>query len=90
MDKKMSEPKFFQEAGESAALLVRLSMQTVSCKQVARHLDKSDSLVHKWGEAEEIQAPNLEQWLKVLAFSRDFEGVRRLAEACGFVCVRRQ
>jgi hypothetical protein len=80
---------FFEDPGAAAALLVRLSIQSTSVKQVARRLDKSDSLIHKWTEDEEAQAPNLEQWLKTLAITRDFDGVRRLAKACGFVCVRR-
>jgi hypothetical protein len=77
------------EIREFAALLVRLSMQNISPKKVAGHLRKSDSLVHKWAEGDEPQVPNLEQFLEVLTFTRDFEGVKRLAEACGFVVVRR-
>jgi len=87
----MSE-KFFgfgMEIREMAALLVRLSIQSVSAKQVAAILRRSDSLVHKWTEGDEAQVPNLEQWLETVAFTKDFEGVKRLAEACGFVCVRK-
>jgi len=65
-------------------------MQSVSPKKVARHLRKSDSLVHKWAEGDEPQVPNLEQFLETVLFTRDFEGVKRLAEACGFVVVRRK
>ena len=74
---------------EFAALLVRLSIQNTSCSKVAAELDKSLSLIHKWMENDEAQVPNLKQWLELVTFTRDFEGVKRLAEACGFVVVRR-
>jgi hypothetical protein len=77
------------EIKEFAALMVRLSMTSQSPGQVARALRRSSSLVNKWTEGDEAQVPNLEQFLETIAFTRDFEGVKRVAEACGFVCVRR-
>jgi hypothetical protein len=84
-------PKNFlgMEIKEFAALMVRLSMTSQSPGQVARALRRSSSLVNKWTEGDEAQVPNLEQFLETIAFTRDFEGVKRLAEACGFVVVRR-
>ncbi len=76
------------EIGDYAALLVRLSMVSTSPKKLAAQLRKSDSLVRKWMEGDEPQTPNLEQWLEAVLFSRDLEGVRRLAQDLGFVCVR--
>jgi len=80
---------FFEDPQAAAALVVRLSKLSLSCKKVAVELDKTESLVHKWGEDDAPQSPNLVQFIKVLKRTRDFDGVRRLAEACGFVCVRR-
>ena len=69
--------------------MVRLSMTSQSPGRVARALRRSSSLVNKWTEGDEAQVPNLEQFLETILFTRDFEGVKRLAEACGFVVVQR-
>ena len=78
------------EVKEFAALIVRLSMTSHSPGQVARALRRSSSLINKWAEGDEAQVPNLEQFLETILFTRDFEGVKRLAQACGFICVRRE
>jgi len=82
--------EFWDFPEEAAAQLVAETLAGVATANVAAHLGKTDSLLHKWREPTAPQFPNLIQFIQIIRYTGNVDGVRLLAEACGFVCLARE
>jgi hypothetical protein len=85
----MSEKIFWDDPHTSAANLVRDTLMGQRVEKVAEILGKSADLLYKAANPGMPQQLNLEQWLRALKFTQNFEPVRQLGEACGFLMIRK-
>lgn len=85
----MAGKNFWDDLDESTAEMVRLTLFGENVERVAQSMEKSADLFYKAANAGAPQQLNLKQFCKIIQKTGNYAAVKLLAEACGFVVVRK-
>lgn len=83
----MVEKNFWDDLDTASAHLVRDTLLGENVEEVAKEIDRSPDLLYKASHPHLPQQLNLKQWLRALKFTGNYQAVRQLGEACGFIMV---
>ncbi len=81
----MAEKKFWEDLDAASAHLVRDTLLGENIEEVGRRIDRSPDLLYKASHPHLPQQLNLKQWLGALKYTGNYQAVRQLGEACGFL-----